>query len=160
MTLATACRSNGVSITLFVAPQAVLMQVPLVGPLVYVPMQFAAAWLLNLLLTDVPTRPLVAVSQGSQVTFQHACPCMFGHHLCDSVLLIPVSVSRRVEAFSNANLLTAIHHESAITGPLEAMRDSPCISHSVNQCPVTPAAQTESATNLPLGCKTNAFTHA
>ena len=44
------------------------MQVPLVGPLVYVPMQFAAAWLLHLLLTDVPTRPLVAALQGSQVT--------------------------------------------------------------------------------------------
>lgn len=49
------------------------MQVPLVGPLVYVPMQFAAAWLLHLLLTDVPTRPSVAASQGLQVTLQHAC---------------------------------------------------------------------------------------
>ena len=67
------CRSHGVTITLFVAPQALLMQVPLVGPLVYVPMQFAAAWLLHLLLTDVPTRPSVAASQGLQVTLQHAC---------------------------------------------------------------------------------------
>ena len=73
MTLAAACRSHGVTITLFVAPQALLMQVPLVGPLVYVPMQFAAAWLLHLLLTDVPTRPSVAASQGLQVTLQHAC---------------------------------------------------------------------------------------
>lgn len=64
------CRSNAVTITLFVAPQALLMQVPLIGPLVYVPMQFAAAWLLNMLLTDVPTRPPVAASTvpGSQVT--------------------------------------------------------------------------------------------
>ncbi|CAL5222653.1 g5049 [Coccomyxa viridis] len=50
-------RSNAVTITLFVAPQALLMQVPLIGPLVYVPMQYAAAWLLNMLLTDAPTRP-------------------------------------------------------------------------------------------------------
>ena len=54
-------------------PRALLMQVPLVGPLVYVPMQFAAAWLLHLLLTDVPTRPSVAASQGLQVTLQHGC---------------------------------------------------------------------------------------
>ncbi len=54
------CRSNAVTITLFVAPQALLMQVPLIGPLVYVPMQYAAAWLLNMLLTDAPTRPPVA----------------------------------------------------------------------------------------------------
>ena len=63
------CRSNAVTITLFVAPQALLMQVPLIGPLVYVPMQFASAWLLNMLLTDVPTRPPVAATApGSQVT--------------------------------------------------------------------------------------------
>ena len=68
--LADVCRSNGVTITLFVAPQALLMQVPLVGPLVYVPMQFAAARLLNLLLTDVPTRHVVPALQGLQVTSQ------------------------------------------------------------------------------------------
>ena len=63
------CRSNAVTITLFMAPQALLMQVPLIGPLVYVPMQFAAAWLLNMLLTDVPTRPPVAAPvPGSQVS--------------------------------------------------------------------------------------------
>ena len=55
------------TITLFIAPQALLMQVPLVGPLVYVPMQYASAWLLNMLLNDVPTRPAIAGSSGLQV---------------------------------------------------------------------------------------------
>lgn len=36
------------------AAQALLMQVPFVGPLAYVPMQFAAAWLLDLLLRRQP----------------------------------------------------------------------------------------------------------
>ena len=61
------------------------MQVPLVGPLVYVPMQFAAARLLNLLLTDVPTRPVVPALQGLQVTSQrkeHAYSVIFGHKKC------------------------------------------------------------------------------
>ena len=38
------------------AVQALLMQVPFVGPLAYVPMQFAAAWLLDLLLRRQPAR--------------------------------------------------------------------------------------------------------
>ena len=77
------------------------MQVPLVGPLVYVPMQFAAAWLLNLLLTEVPTRPLVPASQGLQVTFQEASFVMFAHKRRDGALLILMSVSRWIEAFSS-----------------------------------------------------------
>ena len=99
MTLAAACRSHGVTITLFVAPQALLMQVPLVGPLVYVPMQFAAAWLLHLLLTDVPTRPLVAASQGSQVT-----ACLFLKVWTQKgvwCIVILIAVSRYIEAFSS-----------------------------------------------------------
>lgn len=47
-------RANDAAITLFVAPQALLMQAPFVGPLVYVPMQFAIAWLLDLLLSQQP----------------------------------------------------------------------------------------------------------
>ena len=57
------------------------MQVPLVGPLVYVPMQFAAAWLLNRLLTDVPTRPPIAAVPGSQVIVTTLAPA-FGSSDC------------------------------------------------------------------------------
>ena len=57
-----------------------MMQVPLVGPLVYVPMQYAAAWLLDLLLSDVPTRPSVAAAatQAQVRTGSHACACCSG----------------------------------------------------------------------------------
>ena len=53
------------------------MQVPLIGPLVYVPMQYAAAWLLNRLLTDVPTRPPAAAAatnpQALPIASSHIC---------------------------------------------------------------------------------------
>lgn len=69
------CRSNAVTITLFVAPQALLMQVPLIGPLVYVPMQYAAAWLLDTLLTDAPTRPPIAGAAAHSQVVRSSLAC-------------------------------------------------------------------------------------
>ncbi len=65
------------TITLFVAPQALLMQVPLIGPLVYVPMQYAAAWLLNMLLTDAPTRPPVAGAATHSQVIPSSLTCAY-----------------------------------------------------------------------------------
>lgn len=60
------------TITLFVAPQALLMQLPFVGPLVYVPMQSAAAWLLDLLLRQQPAMGEVAVPDHLPYASHHA----------------------------------------------------------------------------------------
>ncbi|CAL8461782.1 g1313 [Coccomyxa elongata] len=65
-------RANGMTITLFVAPQALLMQLPFIGPLVYVPMQFSAAWLLDLLLRQQPATGEVAVPDHTPYASHHA----------------------------------------------------------------------------------------
>lgn len=66
------CRANDAIITLFVAPQALLMQAPVVGPLIYVPMQFAIAWLLNFLLTQQQQ-----AASGQAVTHSEHHPSAF-----------------------------------------------------------------------------------
>lgn len=43
------CRENELVINAFLAPQMLLMSVPLVGPIVFVPVQAASAWLVDLL---------------------------------------------------------------------------------------------------------------
>lgn len=43
------CRTHEVIISAFLAPQILLMSVPVIGPIVYVPIQGAAAWLVDLL---------------------------------------------------------------------------------------------------------------
>lgn len=65
-------RANGMTITLFVAPQALLMQLPFIGPLVYVPMQFSAAWLLDRLLREQPATGEVAVPDHMPYASHHA----------------------------------------------------------------------------------------
>lgn len=43
------CRDNEFTINAFLAPQMLLMTVPIVGPIVFVPVQAASAWLVDLL---------------------------------------------------------------------------------------------------------------
>lgn len=101
------CRSNAVTITLFVAPQALLMQVPLIGPLVYVPMQYAAAWLLDLLLSDVPTRPaLAAAATHAQVSPSlHACVCCLARQNPTQQWSFPGTGGQIVGIFSRSSRL-------------------------------------------------------
>lgn len=67
-------RANGMTITLFVAPQALLMQLPFVGPLVYVPMQSAAAWLLDMLLRQQPAQGEIAAPPEHAAYASHHAP--------------------------------------------------------------------------------------
>ena len=53
------------------AAQALVMQVPFVGPLAYVPMQFAAAWLLDLLLRRQPVEDEIAAPSLVSVSSAH-----------------------------------------------------------------------------------------
>ena len=43
------CRKHDVTISAFLAPQILLMSIPVVGPIVFIPMQAASAWLVDLL---------------------------------------------------------------------------------------------------------------
>lgn len=43
------CRDNEFTINAFLAPQMLLMTVPIIGPIVFVPVQAASAWLVDLL---------------------------------------------------------------------------------------------------------------
>ena len=50
------CRQHEVTISAFLAPQILLMSVPVVGPIVFVPIQGAAAWLVDLFTRHSPTQ--------------------------------------------------------------------------------------------------------
>jgi len=50
------CRENEVTINAFLAPQVLLMSIPYVGPIIFVPMQGASAWLVDLLARQSATQ--------------------------------------------------------------------------------------------------------
>ncbi|KAL0031129.1 hypothetical protein WJX77_005072 [Trebouxia sp. C0004] len=63
-------RQNEVTINAFLAPQVLLVSIPYVGPLIFVPMQGASAWLVDLLArqsaTQSPRQPMQQMSgQGT-----------------------------------------------------------------------------------------------
>ena len=43
------CREHEVTINAFLAPQVLLLSIPVVGPIIFIPMQAATAWLVDLL---------------------------------------------------------------------------------------------------------------
>ena len=51
------CRNHEVTINAFLAPQVLLLSVPVVGPLIFVPMQGASAWLVDLLARQSASQP-------------------------------------------------------------------------------------------------------
>lgn len=51
------CREHEVIISAFLAPQILLMSVPVIGPIIFVPIQGAAAWLVDLLAEQSATQP-------------------------------------------------------------------------------------------------------
>ena len=51
------CRKHEVTICAFLAPQVLFMTIPVVGPIIFVPMQGAAAWLVALLAKQTGDRP-------------------------------------------------------------------------------------------------------
>lgn len=52
------------TISAFLAPQVLLLSVPVVGPLIFVPMQGASAWLVDLLARQSATQPQDQPSSG------------------------------------------------------------------------------------------------
>ena len=65
-------REHEIIISAFLAPQILLMSVPVVGPIVFVPIQGAAAWLVDLLAKQSSTQPQsMQPAQGSYNTYQH-----------------------------------------------------------------------------------------
>lgn len=60
-------------ISAFLAPQILLMSVPVIGPIVFVPIQGAAAWLVDLLVKQSATHSQSMQStEGSNETYQHS----------------------------------------------------------------------------------------
>ena len=59
-------------ISAFLAPQILLMSVPVIGPIVFVPIQGAAAWLVDLLAKQSATQPQsMQPTQASSDAYQH-----------------------------------------------------------------------------------------
>lgn len=50
------CRKHEVTISAFLAPQILLMSIPVIGPIIFVPMQGASAWLVDLLAKQSSTQ--------------------------------------------------------------------------------------------------------
>ncbi|KAL3159539.1 hypothetical protein ABBQ38_009954 [Trebouxia sp. C0009 RCD-2024] len=68
-------RKHEVIISAFLAPQILLMSVPVIGPIVFVPIQGAAAWLVDLLAKQSTMQPQsMQPTQASYDTHQNTSP--------------------------------------------------------------------------------------
>ena len=65
-------REHEVIINAFLAPQILLMSVPVIGPIVFVPIQGAAAWLVDMLAKESANQPQpMQPAQGLGNSYKH-----------------------------------------------------------------------------------------
>ncbi|KAK9863270.1 hypothetical protein WJX84_009069 [Apatococcus fuscideae] len=57
-------REHGLTVTVFLVPHVALMALPMVGPLAFIPVQAAAAWLVDLIESEAGPQPLRPDSQA------------------------------------------------------------------------------------------------
>lgn len=58
------CRQHGLTVTVFLVPHVALMSLPMLGPLAFIPVQAAAAWLVDLIESKAGPQPLRPESQA------------------------------------------------------------------------------------------------